>query len=272
MKTVNSLSGGKTSSYMAVHYPADYEVFSLVLIDDLNCKPDAFLQKAVQDKLRREFIATAEDNKTLQAVLDLEQKIGREIKWLAGESFDELIKRKKALSNKSWRFCTTELKIRPVFEWWQKEINEVVAMRCGFRFDEKERAENFTTSFKTITGKSKTGNQNTWSDIEWRVGSFPLIDDQIHHWRVAEFWKQPENNKIIFPADSNCVGCFWKSDQQLRKNWEDNPEKMKWFANQETKKRKWKDGVSYDQISRMGIQAEFNFGTGSGCQAGFCTD
>ena len=28
--TVNSVSGGKTSAYIAVHYPADYDVFSLV--------------------------------------------------------------------------------------------------------------------------------------------------------------------------------------------------------------------------------------------------
>ena len=27
MKTVNSLSGGKTSSYIAANYPADYDVF-----------------------------------------------------------------------------------------------------------------------------------------------------------------------------------------------------------------------------------------------------
>ena len=34
MKTVNSLSGGKTSSYIAIHYPADYNVFALVHSDD----------------------------------------------------------------------------------------------------------------------------------------------------------------------------------------------------------------------------------------------
>ena len=28
--TVNSLSGGKTSSYIAANYPADYNVFALV--------------------------------------------------------------------------------------------------------------------------------------------------------------------------------------------------------------------------------------------------
>ena len=30
MKTVNSISGGKTSAYIAAHYPSDYNVFSLV--------------------------------------------------------------------------------------------------------------------------------------------------------------------------------------------------------------------------------------------------
>ncbi len=34
MKTVNSLSGGKTSSFIAVKYPADYNVFSLVRTHD----------------------------------------------------------------------------------------------------------------------------------------------------------------------------------------------------------------------------------------------
>ena len=29
---------------------------------------------------------------------------------------------------------------------------------------------------------------------------------------------------------------------------------------------------TYEQIKQMMIQSEFQFGTGSGCQAGFCTD
>lgn len=37
MKIVNSLSGGKTSSYIAANYPADYDVFALVRTDDKNC-------------------------------------------------------------------------------------------------------------------------------------------------------------------------------------------------------------------------------------------
>ena len=52
MKSVNSISGGKTSAYMATHYPADYELFALVLIEDLKCKPkDEALVKIVSDKI-----------------------------------------------------------------------------------------------------------------------------------------------------------------------------------------------------------------------------
>jgi len=39
MKTVNSISGGKTSAYLAAKYPADYNIFSLVCIDDKRSAP-----------------------------------------------------------------------------------------------------------------------------------------------------------------------------------------------------------------------------------------
>ncbi len=79
MKTINSLSGGKTSSYMAFHYPADYNIFSLVRIEDVNCKPkDKSLIKYVSDKIGMDFIATAESDLTLKSVIDLEQLIGKD--------------------------------------------------------------------------------------------------------------------------------------------------------------------------------------------------
>ena len=61
MITINSISGGKTSAYMATHYPADYELFALVLIEDINCKPkDQSLIKVVSDKIGLE--GANEDN------------------------------------------------------------------------------------------------------------------------------------------------------------------------------------------------------------------
>lgn len=275
--TVNSISGGKTSSYMAAHYPADHNVFALVTIEDTRCTPkDKELVKWVSDKIGKEFIATAENDITLTAVRDLEHKMGREITWVTGISFDKLIQKRKAVPNQMWRFCTTEMKMRPIWDWWYREFRKVhkhgesywepIEMRIGFRFDEKERADNVTTKFKGITGKR--GELNKWEEMEWRVPRFPLIEDKIGHWTV---YKWAERSGIWFPKDSNCVGCFWKPIQQLRKNWDDTPEKMQWFADQEAIGN-WKKEATYEQIKKIGLQADFNFGTGSGCQAGYCTD
>ena len=89
MKTVNSISGGKTSAYISAHYPADYDVFSLVRTDDKNCMfPDAKIRQEVSDKLGTEFIGTLEDDMIIYTMLDLEQYIGRKITWVTGKTFD----------------------------------------------------------------------------------------------------------------------------------------------------------------------------------------
>lgn len=270
MKTVNSLSGGKTSSFMAVHYPADYELFALVLIEDKSCKPkDEALIKFVSDKIGKEFIATAESDLTLKVIIDLEQKIGKEIIWVTGLPFEKMIKKKGGgLPNQQWRFCTTEMKMRPIWDWWFKNIGEKIKMGIGFRYDEMERAERLSTSFKGIVGRSKNDTQNKWEEIEWREGYFPLIENKIIHYQVKQW---ADTSGINFPQDSNCVGCFHKSIQQLRKNFEDEPSKMEWFSKQETRAR-WKKEMKYEQIKKIGLQKDFFFGGGSGCQAGFCTD
>jgi len=273
MIKVNSISGGKTSAFMALNYPADIELFALVCIESEYCKPkDKGLVQFVSDKIGRDFVATAESDKTLVVVRDLEQLLGREIKWVVGDTFEQVIKKKKAIPNQMWRFCTTEMKMKPIFDYCQKEVGEIVEMQVGFRYDEKERGERNkdNTHFKTIVGKSKNGTRNKWAEIEWRALSFPLIDSQISHYSVYQ-WSQ--NSGLDFPADSNCVGCFWKPFQQLRKNWDDEPQKMRWFAEMEKEmQRQWKKEMSYSSAKKIGLQQDFFFGTGSGCQAGFCTD
>lgn len=73
MKTVNSLSGGKTSSYIAANYPADYNVFSLVRTDDVKVLfPDAKVRQIVSDRIGREFIGTLEEDTIIYTMLDLE--------------------------------------------------------------------------------------------------------------------------------------------------------------------------------------------------------
>lgn len=269
MLKVHSLSGGKTSSYMALHYPADYNVFALVTINDRNCSPkDKYLIDYVSKKIGKEFIATVEDDSTIVAMMDLEQMLGREIIWVVGKTFDDVIDRQGILASKLRRYCTRELKLRPIFDWWFKNIGEKIKMGIGYRWDEIERANKFTKSFVGIVGKRKS--QNKWENVEWREGWFPLIEDHIIYPTILEWAKK---SGIYFPLDSNCVGCFHKSYQQLRKNWEDNPQKMNWFSQKEKiGKGTWRQQGSYDSFRKIPIQMDFFYGGGSGCDGGFCTD
>ena len=88
MKTVNSISGGKTSAYIAKHYPADIDIFSLVRIDDKECLwmngKDEKTRQLISDRIRKEFIGTAEMDDIIYTILDLEQFLGTEIKIISG--------------------------------------------------------------------------------------------------------------------------------------------------------------------------------------------
>lgn len=281
MKTVNSLSGGKTSSYIAVHYPADYELFALVCIDDHNAggifKKDKKLTQRVNDKLQKycsdqkPFVATAEDPKTVTAMLDLEQKLGREIIWLRGIGFEDMMNKKKAIPNQMKRFCTTEMKIVPIFEFLFKYTELPVKMRIGFRYDEMERADKFKDTFKYVHScNNYKQKRNNWKEIVWRVGHFPLIDDKIFHKHITDYW---DTQDIIFPEDSNCQNCFWKREAQLRKNFDNNPAIMKWAGVQEAMRgNTFKKEKNLFDIAKEDLEQDFIYGTGSGCQAGFCTD
>jgi 3'-phosphoadenosine 5'-phosphosulfate sulfotransferase (PAPS reductase)/FAD synthetase len=272
MKTVNSLSGGKTSSYLAKHYPADYNLFALVRIEDVRCTPkDKKLVQLVSDKIGMDFIATVESDLTLQVVLDLEQVIGSEIKWLTGETFEKIMKRKDSsyLPNKLTRFCTTEMKIKPIAEYCRNEIKEVVLTRLGIRYDEENRVNYDNTDFKFHNGFSDNG-RNKWITEKYRELEYPLVDDKVEHYQV---YKWSLTTDLKFPQDSNCVGCFHKPLQQLRKNFDDYPAKMNWFKEQEEKANgRWKQEMKYKNIEKIGLQQDFFFGGGSSCNSGGCTD
>ena len=271
MKTVNSLSGGKTSSYIAMHYPADYNVFALVHSSDRSLTPsDPDIVKYASNKIGKEFIGTLEANETLYILRELEQMIGKEIIWTVGVDFDEIIS-KRGVPNKMWRFCTTEMKMHPIFDWWLQNVGDIIKMRIGFRLDEFERSERLTTTMKYRRSQKLTGEKRyEWDEIQWRVGDFPLIDDRLTIRDIVKYWS---DSSLKFPNSSNCVGCFWKSDYELRQNWDEYPEKMEWFARMEREKNAtFKTGITYDQILKTPKQTEMFFGGGS-CQSdGYCTD
>lgn len=286
MKTVNSLSGGKTSSYIAANYPADYNVFSLVRIEDEKCKfPDKKIRQEIEDRIQAPFIATAEDDMIIYTMLDLEQYIGDKITWVTGKTFDEVVERKRDgkkvvyLPNPTMRFCTTEMKLQPIFDWWRNEINSPVEMRIGFRANEMTRANNMISKcndngyleMKAVVGKRKT--QNKWADIEWQKPSFPLIDDVVFKDVIEEYWK---DKPVRFAYMNNCIGCFHREIHLLKKMQQMYPNKFDWFVNMENRSREdysnrsWNMKIDYSKIKNWLPQTELFDDDFNDCDSGYC--
>ena len=293
MKTVTSVSGGQSSAYIAANYPSDFLVFALVCIEDRACTPkDDKLVQMVSDRIGREFIATAEDDTIIHTMFDLEQYLGQRIDWVVGPTFDQLVQldhpkkhgSQTLLSSPMRRFCTVEMKMRPMFEWWKNHCNigdgEVVIKQIGFRAGEERRANNMLEkcdedgilSMRHVVGQHANGN-NKWAEIKYEKPVFPLIENGIHRDRVVEFWK---DKPVRFAERNNCVGCFHRNPLLLRQMFDDHPNKMEWFARQERgRKHNWdtwtgEHEMKYDVIKKHRLQYKLDFDDFSECDSGHC--
>jgi len=280
MKTVNSISGGQTSAYIAANYPADYNIFALVTTDDIKCQyPDAKLRQAVSDKIGKEFIGTLEDDVIIKTILELEQFIGSKIDWVVGESFDNVINNNGLLPSPLRRYCTTEMKMKPIFEFWNKNIKEIAEVRLGFRANETNRMQNVLdktnkngfSEFKTIIGTSNNG-RNKWKNIEWQKPRFPLIEDNIYKDTIIEYWKE---KPVTFAYMNNCVGCFHKQPPLLNYMYKNHKEKIEWFIkNESNRKHNWDkfrvDGLTYEKIINYNFTIDMFNDDFNECDSGYC--
>jgi len=279
MITVNSLSGGKTSSYIAANYPADYDVFALVRIEHEASKfPDKKIRQEVEDRIQAHFIATAEDDMIIYTMLDLEQYIGRKITWVTGKTFDEVLNTGGTLPDPLRRYCTTQMKLEPIFNWWRKEVNIPCNFRLGFRANETQRANRTTNKtnlngfleMKAIIGKR--GTRNKWGMVEWQKPIYPLIQDNIYKDTIEEYWK---DKPVRFAWMNNCVGCFHKNPLLIRRMWDKHQDKLNWFASKERIKHNkdvwYKDkNLSFNDIKQWNLQVELFDDDFNECDSGYC--
>jgi len=278
MKKMTSISGGKTSAYLATNYPTEYNIFALVTTSDTSCMyPDKKLRQVVSDKIGKEFIGTLEDDIIIHTILDLEQHMGRKINWVSGMTFEEAIAYKKNyLPNVMTRYCTTELKMRPIFHWWHDNIGEPIEMHMGYRASEKRRADAMMekvnadglSEFKATFEKGKTG-KNKWVTVAWRKPRFPLVEDFIERQDIDRFWK---NKPVRFANYNNCIGCFHRSASFLNSMSKADPATFDWFIKQEeTTGNFFKKNVSYKKIKESNFTMNIPFDYDSeGCDSGFC--
>jgi hypothetical protein len=279
MKTVNSISGGKTSAYIAKHYPADINIFSLVRIEDTDNLwmkgKDEKTRQLISDKLGVEFIATAEMDEIIYTILDLEQHIGTDITWITGKTFEEVIKQNRNyLPNKMTRYCTVEMKLKPIFNWLKENTELPVEMRIGFRPNEIKRAEGVLERadetgleyFETIIGKRKT--QNKWGKVPYRYCKFPLIENNISKDTIYNYWN---DKPVRFAYRNNCVGCVNRQPLMISHMASKDLDKVKWFEKQEIKTgNRFLSDVSFTKILNFGTQTTFFDDDFNECDSGFC--
>jgi hypothetical protein len=238
---------------------------------------DKAIARQVSRRIGKEFIGTVEDDEIIYTILDLEQYLGKKIHWVAGKPYEDVIKDLAYgyLPNARRSYCTTELKMRPIFHWWHEYFNaEPVMMNIGYRANEKKRADeqiaelnsDGLSEFKATFGKNKQG-KNKWQTIAWRKPCYPLVDDFIYPQDIKKFWT---DKNVRFAQYNNCVGCFQRSAMMLKKMSKLDPDKFDWFVRQEQlSKGQWKADVSYKKITELNFTVEMDFES-EGCSSGFC--
>jgi 3'-phosphoadenosine 5'-phosphosulfate sulfotransferase (PAPS reductase)/FAD synthetase len=220
--TCISFSGGRTSAYM---------LWRVLEAHQMSLPPEAVVCFANTGK---------EDEKTLEFVRDCAVNWNVPITWLEfrdteeqfeivdfdgasrnGEPFEALIRKRNYLPNPVTRFCTSELKIRPIGRYLlslgmadTKTEAENMSM-IGMRADEQRRAAK-------IEDKSR----------------IPLVTAGITKEDVGAFWRSqpfdlglPNNNGVTMHG--NCDLCFLKGGAQVLSLITEKPERAVWWAKME---------------------------------------
>tara|TARA_R110000868_G_C10710375_1_gene749889 strand:+ start:54 stop:854 length:801 start_codon:yes stop_codon:yes gene_type:complete len=131
-----------------------------------------------------------------------------------GEPFEALLYQ-PYLPNIMRRFCTQQLKVLTIKRYlktlgWTRWINTV-----GIRADEAHRV--------------KPSTDKRWTN--W----FPLADAGATVKNVMSFWKSQPFDLRVKKGGGNCDGCFLKSEATLAAMWREHPDRMQWWADQESK-------------------------------------
>jgi len=140
-----------------------------------------------------------------------------------GEPFEILIRERKYLPNPFARFCTVELKVRPMHRYL-KSIGWTEWDSCiGFRADEQRRV-------------AKLGRQD-YGKHETKTA--PLASAGIGIHEIMKFWAEHsfdlklKVNSKGNSAHGNCDLCFLKKTSHIISLIRENPDRAEWWAEQE---------------------------------------
>jgi hypothetical protein len=299
--TINSISGGRSSAYMAYHNRADLNIFSIVSTDDPRCRIiDPAILTYVWDKCGTDLVyATLESDDTIKSVMELEQFMGEEIFFTYGNSLDSIIADRKYLPNQRSRFCTVEMKLKPIFDFlhlkartshnyydseaygrledYYRSLTDedrkspYYRVNIGYRVDDYERIETFSESHKHVVGihdKGRNVGQRRWEEVNWRVGNFPIFNKTQQE--VIDFWKGKE---MSFPEFNNCEFCFHRSPAALKKQLVSKPRKaVFWKKQEEIMGASFHKDYTLEEIEKLEFSQDIDYTAENSCNSGGCTD
>jgi 3'-phosphoadenosine 5'-phosphosulfate sulfotransferase (PAPS reductase)/FAD synthetase len=133
--------------------------------------------------------------------------------------FVQLITDKKFLPNPIMRFCTQELKLKPMRDWMLARGYEHWTNVVGIRADEPRRVAKMRAAEQTRADK-------------WDI-ALPLADAGVTESDVMAFWKAQPFDLQLKPDEGNCDLCFLKGYDKVRNIVRDRPDLAEWWAQQE---------------------------------------
>jgi len=198
---VVSFSGGRTSGYM------------LRRILDEGLRPDVHVVFADTGKERQE---------TYDFVRECERRWDVAIMRVKRPGyFDQLITDKKFLPNPVMRFCTQELKLRPMREWMRLNGYEHWINVVGIRADEPRRVAKIKAAEQT--------RPERWDIV------LPLAEAGITEADVMAFWAAQPFDLQLKRHEGNCDLCFLKGPHIRQQIMRDRPDLAVWWMDQEAR-------------------------------------
>lgn len=275
--TCLSFSGGRTSAYMlwrVLQSNTLEDILRWLVVCFSNTGKEAEETLVFVDRCAVEWGVPIQwleyrDNETGYALVDF-AAASRD-----GEPFEALIRKKGYLPNPVTRFCTSELKIRPVYRWLRDSgrIGDGLDMLIGMRADEPERV-----------AKIRAGRHSESVAIENMV---PLADAGVSKQDVGAFWRsQPFDLELLTvngrTLEGNCDLCFLKPPAQRMSLMAAKPKSPVWWiqmeslalalASKPSGARFTKDGPSYAELARFAADQRDMFDPDEEAIPCFCGD
>lgn len=138
-----------------------------------------------------------------------------------GEPFEAMVMARRYLPNRVARFCTQELKVRPVNKMLRSLGWEQWTAALGIRHDEPRR----------VSAERQRERWQPW---------YPLNDAKVSRHDVVSWWRRQSFDLRLEAIDGksvlgNCDGCFLKSERFLAGLARDMPERHAWWEGLEAK-------------------------------------